>query len=205
MTFILKEPEKREFKIVSEGVHYAVCTGVYYLGQCFLEYQGDRKLLPKVLITWEVTDEFYDKDGEQMPCTISNEYTFSFNEKAKLREHLVSWRGKQFTEEELQGFDIRNILGVPCQLQILHKTSGNGRTYANIQTIMSYPRGLEVPATRSEAIAFDIEEPGAIDKVDELPEWIANKIKDGETYKELDSVNGFYSDPPPFDEEGAQQ
>ncbi|MHA1379626.1 MAG: hypothetical protein ACTSRG_14730 [Candidatus Helarchaeota archaeon] len=44
----------------------------------------------------------------------------SLHAKATMRKFLESWRGKKFTKEELEGFDLQKILGKPCQLQIIH-------------------------------------------------------------------------------------
>jgi len=37
---------------------------------------------------------------------ISKRYTMSLGEQSTLRKDLESWRGKKFTPEELQGFDL---------------------------------------------------------------------------------------------------
>jgi hypothetical protein len=42
---------------------------------------------------------------------IAKQFTLSLNEKANLRADLASWRGRDFTPEEIRGFDLKNILG----------------------------------------------------------------------------------------------
>ena len=66
-----------------------------------------------MIIQWET------KDG-----LIAKEYTVSLNEKANLRKDLESWRGKEIQPTELEGFDMTNLLGVQCTLQIMHNDNG---------------------------------------------------------------------------------
>ncbi|WP_396954015.1 phage replication initiation protein, NGO0469 family [Neisseria gonorrhoeae] len=56
--------------------------------------------------------------------------------KSQLATDLKSWRGRDFTPEERDNFDLRNILGKPCLLSIAHQESSDGKTtYANISAI----------------------------------------------------------------------
>jgi hypothetical protein len=73
---------------------------------------------------------------------VTNRYTLSLNEKATLRKHLEAWRGKLFTPAELEGFDLENLLGANCQLQVIHNLSDQGRTFANIQAIVPLGKGM---------------------------------------------------------------
>ena len=59
--------------------------------------------------------------------TISKFYTLSLHEKSNLGQDLVSWRGRPFTETERQGFDITKLIGVTCQLNVMHTDSGKER------------------------------------------------------------------------------
>jgi len=105
-------------------MHKAICYGVYDLGTQFNETFGNKN--HKVLLQWELPEARIDiqKDGEDLnlPRAQSKIYTLSLHEKANLRKDLESWRGKSFTATELEGFDLKNLLGVDCQLQVIHKT-----------------------------------------------------------------------------------
>ena len=126
-----------DFEPVPEGTHKARCFQVIDLGT-----QPGSKMYPdhkhKVRIVWELPDEKIEIEGEQKPMTIGNEYTMSLHEKANLRRDLESWRGKVFTDDELGGFDIAKLLGVPCLMTVVHKQSGD-KTYANIKGVMGMP------------------------------------------------------------------
>ena len=166
---------------VSEGAHIAICVSVIDLGMQTVQWQGTIKEQHKVMLTWEIPDETILVDGEERPRVISKEYTLSLNEKAKLREHLEAWRGKKFSDDELDGFDLQNVLGKPCLLQVLH----NDRGYANISAVMSVPKGTTVAPSNTETTCFDLSDPGWLTIMDRLPEWIKDKIKQSTTYLNL--------------------
>ena len=60
--------------------------------------------------------------GEMKPRAISETYTNSLGEKANLRKMLENWRGRAFTQEEMDGFDLRNVLGKACMISVVHGT-----------------------------------------------------------------------------------
>ena len=181
MSLIVSENEKK-FEPVSEGLHLAVCTAVIDIGSVFSEqYQ---KTQDKVILQWEIIDEKIIIDEQEKNRTISKEFSKSFNEKSNLRKTLKSWRGREFTPEELKAFDLRNVLGVPCQLQISHSANGD-KVYANIDSVVSFPKGMDKPQTDQEPFAFDLDSPAWAKDFIKLPEWIQEKIKSSETYKNL--------------------
>ena len=182
MPIIASAKSGGSFEPVSEGVHIANCISIIDLGDQYSEKYD--KTQRKVLLTWEVTDETIEIDGEEKPRVISNEYTLSLSEKANLRTHLEAWRGKNFTQEELDGFDLQNVLGKPCQLSIVHNER-NGSVYANIKSIMSIPKGMPTPPVVSELTYFALDDAASLSLIDKLPQWIQDKIKQSPTYKQL--------------------
>jgi len=118
------------------GLHQAVCAFVEDIGD--EDFKNDGKWKRKVVICWEL-GELMD-DGR--PWMISQRYTASLNEKATLRHHLESWRGRPFTENELEAFDLETIRGVGCQLQIIHKVKESGGKKATILAIVPLPKGV---------------------------------------------------------------
>lgn len=182
MSLIAKcESNTQTFEPIAEGVHIARCIGLIDLGMQYSEKFD--KTSHKALIMWELPDETYEQDGETKCRVLSKEYTLSLHEKSSLTKALEAWRGKKFTEEELKGFDLNNILGKPCQIQIIHTQKGDN-TYANIASIMALPKGMKVenPAT---TIVYDLDSPTAATDIILLPEWIQNKIKQSTTWQEL--------------------
>jgi len=125
------------------GVHAAVCIDVIDLGELEVSYAGKTKRQHKIKIIWQI-DEDRD-DGK--PFHVQKRYTLSLHEKAGLRKDLESWRGKPFSDTELQGFDVENLLGVAAMLNIVHAVA-QGSTFANIASIMRLAKGMQAPAVR---------------------------------------------------------
>lgn len=139
----LPAPDDKQFTPVPQDNHVAVCYRVIDLGTQQIEWQGKIKHQRKVLIGWEIPEAKME-DGR--PFTIGQKFTWSMSEKANLRSVLESWRGKAFVEADFgpQGFDIMNIIGVGCMLNVVHAHK-NGKTYANIASVAKLPKGMTVP------------------------------------------------------------
>lgn len=146
MSLIASDTGGGDFKLIPAGVHIGRCFRIVDLGTQEEEYQGELKLMPKIAIYWELHGE--DEDGNPLmmdngePMFIWQEYTKSLGQKAKLRAALEAWRGKPFTEEELKGFDITKLLNAYCMVNVTHKTSQKGRTYANVSSLTPLPAAL---------------------------------------------------------------
>lgn len=180
------------------GTYPAICYGLVDIGWQYNE--AYKKSSPKIIIMWEIPGETITIDGEEKSRVISQTYTVSLNEKATLRKDLTSWRGKDFTDEELKAFDIRSILNVPCLLNIIHKES-NGRTYANISGIMKLPKGVKVPRGTMEPVVFDLDT-SDLDEIKDLPEWIQKKIQESDTYKDRVAGIGHETDGDDYEQPG---
>jgi hypothetical protein len=98
----------------------------------------------KVAIMWETPDEVVEVDGVNKPYTASKFYTLSLSSKASLTADLESWRSLPFTPDELKEFDLDNILGKPCQINVIHKKV-SGKTYANIIGVLPLSKGMMKP------------------------------------------------------------
>jgi hypothetical protein len=157
-----------------------VCNMLVDLGMQFNEvYKNSSR---KVLIGWEIPDETIELDDGPHPRQISKRYTASLNEKSTLRSDLAAWRGRDFTPEELAAFDLRNIVGASCLINVIHKES-NGKTYANIGNIMALPKGMAKGKLSEPAVIFDLDT-DPVEDVDKLPKWIGDIIKKSETYQQ---------------------
>lgn len=198
MGLTAKEPEGSDFQPIPQGMHQAICTGIYDLGTQFNTYFGKRQ--HKVLFCWElpmVRGEF-ERDGKMMdlPRAISKEYTLSLNERAILRKDLETWRGKSFTENELKGFDLKRILGVSCTLQILHKRKDD-KTYANVVGITPVSPIVEINQPENPLRFFSFEE--GMNIPEGTPEWIADKIKQADENKSYEEPS-FEEEYPEFED-----
>jgi hypothetical protein len=144
---IAKKPENEgKFEMIPAGTHQAVCYAVWDIGKQTVKWDNETKQQHKIIVSWEIKETMKTK-GEYFGkrFVINNRYTLSLGNKAKLREHLISWRGQEFTAEEEKSFDIEKLIGVNCYLSVTHNKSKDGsKTYANISAIMKLPPGIEL-------------------------------------------------------------
>lgn len=187
----------QDFDPVPQGTHAAVCYLVADIGMQPTTYGPKHK----VVIGFEIPDQvvkYKDKDGNDVekPMIINNFYTASLSSKAILTGDLEGWRGRAFTPDELQGFNLFNVLGKPCVITVVHNVVGD-KTYANIKSVGQVMKGMEVPeATRT--LKYSPDEPG---QYDDLPEWIQKKIAAAVTDEPQGSTQSENPAPTDFDDE----
>ena len=84
---------------------------------------------------------------------VARVYTLSLHERAALRKDLESWRGRKFTEMELDGFDLEKLLGVNAQVAVTHDLGDDGTIYANVSTVVPPREGRRRSSRRSTTCA----------------------------------------------------
>ena len=117
-----------------------MCIDVVDLGLIASNFKGVSKTQHKVKVVWQV-DELRE-DGT--PFHASKRYTLSLHEKSALRKDLESWRGRAFTEDELEGWDVENVLGAAAMISVVQEAK-NGTVYSNVNAVMRPPKGVTGP------------------------------------------------------------
>ncbi len=171
---------------VEAGTWTAVCVGYADLGTQRSDYQGDVREAQKVLVFWDVCDQRMTYEGEEKPRRISARYTNSLGKKATLRKVLEAWRGRAFTDDELKGFDLSNLIGVGCLLNIAHKPRQDGSgVFASVQAVMALPKGMPKPIMETPRIEYVTEGDAGefVEPPESLPEWVRDIIKESYEYK----------------------
>lgn len=180
----------KSFDPVPAGFYQAVCYSIVDLGSVMnTKFQNWQR---KVLITFEIPSVRIEieRDGQKMdmPRVISKQYTANLSPKGYLRKDLESWRGRPFTDEELQGFELSKLLGANCQIQVMHNKS-NGNVYANISAIVNVGKDQKRLIAENPLVHYCIDE-NREEIPSEIPEWLANKIKESPEYKSLSTPDG---------------
>lgn len=181
MSIIVSEStgSSSSFVPVPSGTHLARCYRIIDLGTQRTEHQGEVKHLWKVMIQFEVHGD--DEHGNPLlstkgdPMSISKNYTMSLHEKSNLRKDLQSWRGREFTEQERKGFELKNLLGVWCMINVVRKAGRDGKDYTNIEGIMPVPlpiKKMGLPDGINELKMFSLRNPDM-----DLFETFSNKLK----------------------------
>ena len=125
---------ERTFEDCPEGLHQAVCVDVVNLGELTKPWSEVPKPYVKIVYQVDVEETRYQESTRDLNLTA--------NSKGKLSELVSAWRGKQMSEEELAGFDLEQLIGKNCQLQIVHAPRDNGGVFCNIQAIVPAPKGV---------------------------------------------------------------
>jgi len=179
---IVKKTESKEFTVVPEDVYTAQCVQIWDLGTQRGEYQGVAYARRRINIVFELLD-YVNPDNEDGIKLIGQEFTMSFNENGKLLPFLESWRGRKFTEQELEGFDIANVLGTLANLQILHKVSKKGITFAEIGSIQRFKGNIDLEC-KTQLELYSIPRDG-LKIPDSMPKFLRDKLELSDEYKEL--------------------
>lgn len=120
------------------GMVQAVCAFVHDIGTHVSDYQGKQNVAHKIIVSWELSEKMTTGDYADLPFMMSKYYTLSLNEKANLRKDLESWRGKQFDDEELKGFDVEKLVGANCLLNL----TKNSKDKVIISAITPLTKGM---------------------------------------------------------------
>ena len=180
MTTIVATTGTNEYPKVPTGVHNARCVRVIDLGTQRNDYGGNITFKRQVLIIWEIPDQM----SNDQPMTISKFYTLSLHEKSNLGMDLTSWRGRPFTEQEKEGFDITKLIGVPCQINVMHNDSGKEK----VSSVMPLGKDTQIHEQYHESISFSIDDfqKGQREQFNKLSEGIRKMILRS---KELDGID----------------
>lgn len=111
----------------------AVCVDVIDLGNIETQ-RGPRHRVKLVFETEE-------RKANDFPRTASKTYTVSYWEKAPLRQHLESWRGRPLTTSQIQrGVTLSSLVGRECDLEVCDAMSSKGFPYLKVLSIRKSAR-----------------------------------------------------------------
>lgn len=128
-----------EFEIAPAGPTAARCIDVVDLGLIWSDFY--KKAAHKIEVYWVTSHERQNDEGM---IYVRKRYTLSLHENAMLSKDLIAWRGKPFTAEESSGFDVENLIGAPCLINVVHNQNGQN-VYANVNSVMPLPKGMPAP------------------------------------------------------------
>jgi hypothetical protein len=167
-----------DFEQPPVGTYVARCVKIIDIGTQKGEYQGKATIKRQCIIGWELPTELMTEgDYAGKPFTVSKFYTASLSEKANLRKDLANWRGRDFNEQELEGFDAKNILDKACLIALTLNDKGKTR----VTGVMAIPKGTLVPERVNGLTYFSL---------DEFSHEAFDKLSDG--YKKLITASPEY-------------
>lgn len=192
MSFFV-EDKGGNFERCPPGMHLARCYRIIDLGTQKSEYMGQVKYLHKVMLGWEIHGS--DDRGKPVkmndgrPFAIFKNYTLSWGENANLRKDLQSWRGRPFSPEEMRRFDLKNILGAWCMLNIIERPGQDGKTYTNVSGVTPVPAMIKqggLPQGINPTELFNLTEPDMA-MFETFSDNLKAKIKSSPEWQKLDN------------------
>lgn len=126
-----------------QGTHIARVIRFIELGTQKVEWQGQEKEQYKIWLDFELVDKTHVfKEGEEpKPFVVGSKLTFSMGSKANLRKIVEGIIGVGLLDHEAEAFDIEQLLGKACLVNIKNVTK-NDKTYTNIDTTTPLMEGM---------------------------------------------------------------
>jgi hypothetical protein len=183
-----------DFPLVPSGSQPVRCVQIIDMGTSLNEYNG--KDQHKIFLGMEAPNtnrRWTDKEGvdHEEPFIVGQFFTLSLNSKAKLRQFIEGWFGKQIPEETIKaGFDMKVLLDRTAYVHVIHKakTNGNGMK-AEIASVMPLPPEIICPARRSHSTYFSLDKDEfSLAVFQGLPQYFRTMIEKSVEWAELNGL-----------------
>lgn len=117
-----------------EGRQPMICVDIFRVDPEEATYDGVTKLYEKVMFVFQAFPESGERDSEGRPFQVERKFTWSFAPQANLRAALGQWRGKDYTDKEVEaGIKIAELKGKEAWGTIVHNTR-----FVNVEAIEPY-------------------------------------------------------------------
>jgi hypothetical protein len=190
MPLYAKSKGGEDFPIVGPGMKQGVC---YLIADIGTQPSNSPQFKPRrqVVIGWELPGEpkieiERDRKKTLMPRVLSRTFGLSLSKKSNLKPVLESWRGRPFTEVELDGFDLQKVLGANCLLNVINERRDDGKTFANIASVSPLMPQMVKARAENPLTFFSFEDypKGAITIPATVHDWIKAKIMQSKEWLE---------------------
>lgn len=155
-----------------QGTYKGRLVGIFDLGT---QEGGQFAAKHQALLLWELfkgNRPLVDSQGTQH--TASKFFTLSLNEKASLRAAVESIRGSAIPNDE--EFDISELLGTGCRLQLVDYVKQSGNPGVKIKSIMALDDDEVLPRSSTRTVLFEITSTRCNIPKD-VPEWVAEIVR----------------------------
>lgn len=174
MGLIAKKRAAVEIPPLEAGTYTAICIGIVDLGEqlntVYKKYQDT------VSLTFEFVDETIERGNGPEPRWISKEYTKTLGEKSNLYHDLNAWLG-ELSDEQLESFDISNLLNRGCLAAVKVKEGSDGRKKNTISGVMALPKGMPKPVSKSQPFLFNMDDESTYPVLQTIPQFLRDKVE----------------------------
>ena len=180
----------------SDGQHGVICADVVNLGMKLESYQDTPPYeSPKVCLVF-VSGERQEEDNSLV--VVTTEMTLSASDKANLRKFLEAWRGKSYSDEQVEeGLPLHKLQGQAGLISVEHVLTKKKRKFAKIVSIAPLPKGMPQPA--KELLAEYTRPKFLEDRKAEYAKQVAKYRVESGVKDDLPAESGEELDPLPFD------
>lgn len=186
MSIISPIKKNIERELVPAGNHIARLYSIVHIGIIDETYMGEDKQVDKVRLSFELPTETRDFGGTMKPMVISQEYTNSMHEKARLGGIVRGMLGIEWgPNEDTESMDITTLIGKACMLNVTHKTSAKGNEYEQIVSAAPLPKGIEAKDQFNPSFIFDYDENWSDEAFEKFPDFIKEKIRSSKQYYQM--------------------
>jgi hypothetical protein len=131
-----------KFKSHPEGQFVGQCVDCIDMGEVVQDFPDKPKYLAQKCALVFRTGEKNDETGEFID--VVGEFTVSMGENANLRKFLEQWRGRPYTQDQVdEGVPLDKLVGNWALLTISQKPSKKGRMYAVIVSAVGVPKQMQ--------------------------------------------------------------
>lgn len=200
MSTILPQENKGSYTPAPAGSHIAMCYGVVDLGTQAFHWAGETNIRPQIALFFELSNEIME-NGK--PYTIAATMTMSSHKKSKLRGFLEAWRGVAFNDADFGKFNVSQLIGIPCMLNIIQTTKEDGSIKSKINGIMRVPKGTLPASMVNEKLHFTFDD-FSQDTYDKLTDYWKETIAKSPEYKQVKGIGQHHEETHndvPMDEE----
>ena len=176
----LKKIMKPRVPVVENGTYLAVCVGVVFIGEQYIDRSAFGKgssYEHQVVFVWDLP---FELDSEGKPKQLSKDINATSAPNGTLNSIMEAWNSRTYTREDLEDAELTGQLGKACQLTVVVSESG----YSNVKAVAALPKGIPVPETNTTYFEFNVDE-WDDEAFKSLPEWVQDKIKKSTQYKTL--------------------
>jgi hypothetical protein len=147
----LSEPRSR-YELPPGGTHLARLYRFVDLGWQTSTYEDEARDQHQAILGWELCGRLM-ADGR--PYVVSKTINLSLHEKSTFRGWAEAMVGREFGPADLAGrnrFDVKELLGAACLIQVEHGTSRKGNLFAKVANLMQAPEDVKAPPPRRQVI-----------------------------------------------------
>lgn len=171
---------------VPAGSYIGVCCYVIDIGEQLVTYKDAKKYNNQIMVGFQLYDFVgnpltVEIDGKPEPRVLGRTFTVSRGARSGLRVFCESLRTKTFSSEEWEEFDTSCLINCAGMLSVMLNETGE---YANIDSVMPLPTGVNPPHITTPVYIFDME-PWNQDAFEKLPEWAQNRIKKSTEWQKM--------------------